>query len=66
MQFGVFNLTQYDRSVPGDKVWSSVRDLAVQIDEGGFDSLWIGEHHVTPDDHYLQNIPLLSALASET
>lgn len=66
MRLGIYNLTQYDRSVPGTEVWSSVSDLAGLIDEGGFDSLWIGEHHVTDDDHYLQNLPVLAALASET
>lgn len=66
MRLGVYNLTQYERSVPAAEVWSSVHDLAMLIDEGGFESLWIGEHHVTPDDQYLQNIPVLSALASET
>ncbi|WP_227378158.1 LLM class flavin-dependent oxidoreductase [Haladaptatus halobius] len=66
MQLGVFNLTQYEQSIPASEVWSSVHDLTMTIDEGGFDSLWIGEHHVTPDDQYLQNIPVLAALASET
>lgn len=66
MRLGVFNLTQYDQSVPGSGVWSSVHDLAMTIDEGGFESLWVGEHHVTPDDQYLQNVPVLAALASET
>lgn len=66
MRLGVFNLTQYDQSVPASEVWSSVHDLAMTIDEGGFESLWVGEHHVTPDDQYLQNVPVLAALASET
>lgn len=66
MKLGVFNLTQYDASVSGPAVWESVRDLAKTIDEGGFDSLWVGEHHVTPDDQYLQNIPVLSSLAEVT
>ncbi|WP_255152066.1 LLM class flavin-dependent oxidoreductase [Halorarius halobius] len=66
MRLGVFNLTQYEGSVPAKEVWSSVRELAGVIDEGGFDSMWIGEHHVTPDDQYLQNIPVMAALANET
>lgn len=66
MRLGVFNLTQYEGSVPASEVWSSVRELASVIDEGGFDSMWIGEHHVTPDDQYLQNIPVMAALANET
>lgn len=66
MDLGIYNLTQYDASAGPSDVWTSIRDLARLIDEGGFDSLWIGEHHVTHDDQYLQNIPILSALASET
>ena len=66
MRLGVFNLTQYEGSTPAADVWSSVRDLATTIDKGGFDSMWIGEHHVTPDDQYLQNIPVMAALANET
>lgn len=66
MKLGIYNLTQYDTSVHPNDVWTSVRDLAVLIDESGFDSLWIGEHHVTPDDQYLQNVPVLAALAAET
>lgn len=66
MKLGVYNLTQHDKSLDSTEVWESIRDLALLIDEGGFDSIWIGEHHVTPDDQYLQNIPILSALATET
>lgn len=66
MNIGIYNLTQYDTSEHPNDVWASVRDLALLVDESGFDSLWIGEHHVTPDDQYLQNIPILSALAAET
>ena len=66
MKIGIYNLTQYDESTDSHEVWTSIRDLALLIDKSGFDSLWIGEHHVTPDDQYLQNIPILSALASET
>jgi len=66
MRLGMFNLTQYDRSVPATEVWSSVSEFGRLVDEGGFDSLWVGEHHVTAEDQYLQNIPVLAALASET
>lgn len=66
MDLGIYNLTQYDSSTDSSDVWTSIRNLAILIDKSGFESLWIGEHHVTPDDQYLQNIPILSALASET
>ena len=66
MDIGIYNLTQYDTATHPNDVWTSIRDLALLIDESGFESLWIGEHHVTPDDQYLQNIPVLAALASET
>ena len=31
----------------------------------GFDSIWGGEHHVTPGFHYLPLLPLLQRLAAE-
>ncbi len=32
----------------------------------GFDSLWAGEHHVTPPFHYLPQLPLLARLAADS
>lgn len=64
MEFGIFDLTQYDAEESQTEVWQSVRDIAVLVDESGFDSLWFGEHHVTPEDQYIQ-APIAMAAAAE-
>ena len=66
MEFGLFNLTQYDAAEPPDEVWGTARDIAVRVDELGFDSLWFGEHHVTPEDQYIQAPVALAAAAEAT
>lgn len=66
MDFGVLNLTEYDAADPQDDVWAAVREMAELVDESGFDSLWFGEHHVTPDHQYMQNTTALAATAAIT
>jgi probable F420-dependent oxidoreductase len=66
MEFGLFDLTQYDAAEPSDEVWGTARDIAVLVDELGYDSLWFGEHHVTPDDQYIQSPVALAAAAEAT
>lgn len=66
MEFGLFDLTQYDAAEPPDEVWGTAREFAVRADELGFDSLWFGEHHVTPEDQYIQAPIALAAAAEAT
>lgn len=66
MEIGTSLLTQYDASVDPETAWRHVSELASVVDDGGFNSLWIGEHHVTPEYLYFENGATLAALASET
>ena len=43
-----------------------VRDLLERVAlarEGGFHSIWVGDHHVTPQ-HYLQNLPMIARISA--
>lgn len=64
MDLGIYDLTQYDAAKSQTEVWQTVRDMAVLVDESGFDSLWFGEHHVTSEDQYIQS-PIAMAAAAE-
>ncbi|MCY4729956.1 LLM class flavin-dependent oxidoreductase [Natronomonas gomsonensis] len=64
MDLGIYDLTQYDAAESQAEVWQVIRDVAILVDESGFDSLWFGEHHVTPEDQYIQ-APIALAAAAE-
>jgi hypothetical protein len=46
MELGIYHLTQYDSGRSQTAVWEAIRDVAVLVDESGFDSL--SESHTTP------------------
>ena len=63
MEFGLFLTTQYalDHSLDG-----VADELIAQTElarDGGFDRVFVGEHHVTEDDHYLLNEVVLAHIA---
>lgn len=57
--------------IPGSsQSWSEVYDDALAVteavDEAGFDSLWVTEHHFTDDGYLSALFPMLGAMAART
>jgi alkanesulfonate monooxygenase SsuD/methylene tetrahydromethanopterin reductase-like flavin-dependent oxidoreductase (luciferase family) len=47
-------------------LWADALDLAAQAERLGYQSVWVGEHHVTGDGHLGAVFPFLAALAVRT
>lgn len=65
LDFGVVLLSQHDADRDPLDCAAEIRSQARLIDDLGYDSLWVGEHHFT-DDIYFDNFQLLPHLAAET
>lgn len=63
MEVGLYLVTQYDASRPIDHVPTELIRQTELARESGFDSVHVGEHHVTQDDQYLLNEAVISYLA---
>lgn len=64
MEIGLYLVTQYDESRSMDDVPAELIRQTKLARESGFDSVHIGEHHVTRDDQYLLNEAAISYLAN--
>jgi probable F420-dependent oxidoreductase len=66
MEIGTGLPTQYPAGESPRAAAASIRRIASVVEESGFDSVWVGEHHVTSEFHYFHNVPVLGMLASAT
>ena len=66
MKLGIYVNAQHPAGDDPARRFAETLEQARLIRELGFDSLWGGEHHVTPGFHYFPLLPLLQRLAAET
>ena len=66
MKLGIFHTTQYDLETDPSVAWERYSRHARLIDDSGFHSIWVGEHHVTSTSQYFQPIPTIANLGAIT
>src|ERR1700731_4823623 len=65
MKLGIYLNSQHPAGDdPARRVAETVEQVRL-IRSLGFDSIWAGEHHVTPGFHYFPQLPLLQHIAHE-
>ncbi len=65
MKLGIYLNAQHPAGDDPARRFSETIEQARLIRRLGFDSIWGGEHHVTPEFHYFPLLPMLQRLASE-
>jgi alkanesulfonate monooxygenase SsuD/methylene tetrahydromethanopterin reductase-like flavin-dependent oxidoreductase (luciferase family) len=65
MKFGVFLNSQHPQDDDPGRRFAEIVEQVRLIKKVGFDSIWGGEHHVTPGYHYFPLMPMLIRLAPE-
>lgn len=66
MKLGIYLNAQHPAGDDPARRFAETVEQARLIRDLGFDSIWGGEHHVTPGFHYFPLLPLLQRLAAET
>lgn len=64
MRLGVSLTTSLSRSLDARTAGRMLIERATAIRAAGLDSLFVGDHHATPN-HYFQNVPMLARLLPE-
>lgn len=65
MKLGIYLNAQHPAGDDPARRFAETVEQARLIRRLGFDSIWGGEHHVTPGFHYFPLLPMLQRLASE-
>ena len=65
MKLGVYLNAQHPAGDDPARRFAETLEQARLICSLGFDSIWGGEHHVTPGFHYFPLLPMLQRLAAE-
>jgi alkanesulfonate monooxygenase SsuD/methylene tetrahydromethanopterin reductase-like flavin-dependent oxidoreductase (luciferase family) len=65
VKLGVYLNTQHPAADDPARRFAETVEQARLIRSLGFDSIWGGEHHVTPGFHYFPLLPMLQRLAAE-
>src|SRR5262250_705369 len=65
MKLGIYLNSQHPASDDPARRFAETVEQVRLIRSLGFDSIWGGEHHVTPGFHYFPLLPLLQRLAAE-
>ncbi len=65
MKLGIYLNAQHPAGDDPARRFAETIEQARLIRRLGFDSIWGGEHHVTPGFHYFPLLPMLQRLASE-
>ncbi len=65
MKLGIYLNAQHPAGDDPARRFAETVEQARLIQALGFDSLWGGEHHVTPGFHYFPLLPMLQRLAAE-
>ena len=65
MRIGMSLTTSYSRHEDRKVMWDNLIERVELMAELGFDSLSLGDHHVTRD-HYFQVLPAMSRMSAHT
>ena len=65
MKLGIYLNAQHPAGDDPARRFAETVEQARLIHSLGFDSIWGGEHHVTPGFHYFPLLPMLQRLAAE-
>lgn len=65
MQFGYFCTPFFSADPPPSETADRLVENAQTARDAGFDYVELGDHHVTPDGRFLQNVPTAGRLAAE-
>ncbi len=65
MKLGIYLNAQHPAGDDPARRFAETLEQARLITQLGFDSIWGGEHHVTPGFHYFPLLPMLERLAAE-
>lgn len=66
MKMGIYLNSQHPEHEDAGAHLRSIIDQVVLAERLGFDSVWAGEHHVTPGFHFFPQLTLLAHLAAYT
>ncbi|MFQ5879844.1 MAG: LLM class flavin-dependent oxidoreductase [Dehalococcoidia bacterium] len=62
MKFGLSITTRYSPGLDPREAVRYMVQRAEAVRDAGFDSLWTGDHHITADGNYFQNLPTITHL----
>jgi len=65
MKLGIYLNSQHPAGDDPARRFAETLEQVRLIRSLGFDSIWAGEHHVTPGYHYFPQLPLLQRLAAD-
>jgi alkanesulfonate monooxygenase SsuD/methylene tetrahydromethanopterin reductase-like flavin-dependent oxidoreductase (luciferase family) len=65
MKLGIYLNAQHPEADDPARRFAEIVEQVRLIRSLGFDSIWSGEHHVTPGFHYFPLLPMLQRLAAE-
>jgi len=65
LQLGIYLNSQHPAGDDPARRFAEMLEQVRLIRSLGFDSIWAGEHHVTPGFHFFPQLPLLHRLAAE-
>jgi alkanesulfonate monooxygenase SsuD/methylene tetrahydromethanopterin reductase-like flavin-dependent oxidoreductase (luciferase family) len=65
MKLGIYLNAQHPAADDPARRFAETIEQVRLIRSLGFDSIWSGEHHVTPGFHYFPLLPMLQRLAAE-
>ena len=65
MKLGIYLNSQHPASHDAGRRFAETREQVRLIRSLGFDSVWAGEHHVTPGFHFFPQLALLQSLAAD-
>jgi alkanesulfonate monooxygenase SsuD/methylene tetrahydromethanopterin reductase-like flavin-dependent oxidoreductase (luciferase family) len=65
MQLGIYLNSQHPESDDPQRRLAETLEQVRLIRSLGFDSIWVGEHHVTPGFHFFPQLALLQRVAAE-
>jgi alkanesulfonate monooxygenase SsuD/methylene tetrahydromethanopterin reductase-like flavin-dependent oxidoreductase (luciferase family) len=65
MQLGIYLNSQHPQGDDPSRRLAETLDQVRLVRSLGFDSIWAGEHHVTPGFHFFPQLPLLMRVAAE-
>src|SRR5690625_7628828 len=67
MRFSLFaHMERWDEAVSHEQAFQDLTDLTLLAEEGGFSTVWIGEHHSMEFTASLNPLPQLAYLADKT
>ncbi len=64
IRFGMSFTTAHPLTADPQKCMRELWERAEAAREAGFHSIWVGDHHITAQNHYFQNIPTIARLAA--